>query len=98
MLQINHSPSDFKNGAEPDRAVAKEGDALSGEFLHLGCELHSRGSRPTAEFWRELADLPEAHEILQRLRDFSRLSIAQYAAVGADRFPVYLVPVNGGRK
>lgn len=66
-------------------------------FLHLGRELHNRGEFPTAQFCAELADLADANEILRRLEDFCRVSVAEYMAVDADRFPSYLIPLNGGR-
>ena len=67
-------------------------------FLHLGTELFRRGQLPVAQFCQELADLEEADEVLRRLEDFTRISIAEYIAVGAEKFPSYLIPLNGGRR
>ena len=77
----------------------KEGEALRKDFLHLGRELHRRGEFPTAQFCAEMATLaPDiAHEILTRLRDFTRISVGEYVAIGADKFTSYLVPLDGGK-
>ena len=80
-----------QNFKTPDLATRKR-------FLHLGRELHRRGEFPTAQFCAELADLPNADEVLGRLEDFCRISVAQYIAVDADSFPSYLVPLDGGRR
>ena len=66
-------------------------------FLHLGRELHRRGEYPNAQFCAWLADQPHAGEILRCLEDFCRLSVAEYMAIDADRFPSYLIPIDGGR-
>lgn len=86
------------NRPTPDR-VSREGEALRKEFLHLGRELHRRGEFPTAQFCAEMATLPPdiAHELLARMHDFTRISISEYVSVGADKFPDYLVPLDGGR-
>ncbi|MCH7567049.1 MAG: hypothetical protein IH787_05250 [Nitrospirae bacterium] len=44
-----------------------------------------------------LGDQPNADEILRCLEDFCRLSVAEYMAIAADRFPSYLIPIDGGR-
>ena len=79
-----------ENFNRPDAARRKR-------FLHLGRELHRRGEFPCAQFCAELADLPDAAETLRRLEDFCRVSVSQYMAVDADRFPSYLIPLDGGR-
>ena len=100
MPHLTQLASNFNSDPAPQVEAATSDHALRRRFLSLGAELHSRGQQPVAQFVSELADLaPDlAEEIQLRLEAYTRIPIAIYQALGADRFSRFMVAIDGGQK